>query len=78
LIEYFALRPGEPAMATATAHMMAMFAATALFGACWVVRTVAGGVRWAAALGFGGAALLLVGGWLGGSLVYRHGVGRAD
>jgi uncharacterized membrane protein len=78
LIEYFALRPGEPAMATATAHMMAMFAATALFGASWVVRTVDGGVRWAAALGFGGAALLLVGGWLGGSLVYRHGVGRAD
>jgi hypothetical protein len=42
------------------------------------VRTGVGGVRWAAALGFGGAALLWVGGRLGGSLVYRHGVGRAD
>jgi len=31
---------------------------------------------WALALSFVGAALLAVGGWLGGTLVYRHGVGR--
>jgi len=76
LIELLSLPPGEPAMATATAHMTAMLTASALFGASWIVRAVGGAAAWAIPLALAGASALLVGGWLGGTLVYRHGIGR--
>jgi uncharacterized membrane protein len=82
LLEFFSMRSDHPAIDTATAHMMAMAGAAALFGASWVVRAKTGiatapdGV--ALSLTFVGAAVLAVGGWLGGTLVYRHGVGRED
>jgi len=62
--------------------MMVMVSATAIFGASWVMRAKTGAAvtptAWALALAFVGAAVLVVGGWLGGTLVFRHGVGRED
>ena len=82
LLEFLALQSDDRAINTATAHMMAMFGATAIFGASWVVRAIAGAAAapgvWAVSLAFVGAGLLAVGGWLGGTLVYRHGIGRED
>lgn len=81
-VEFLALRPDEPAIGTATAHMMAMALAAALFGASWVLRAKTGAemapTAWALSLSFVGAAVLAVGGWLGGTLVYRHGLGREN
>jgi len=81
LIEFFAIPRGGPAVETATAHMMVMIGAASLFGASWVVRASAGtAAPGAAALGLSlaGAAALALGGWLGGTLVYRHAIGRED
>lgn len=82
LAEFFALAPDDPAIGTATAHMMAMVGATALFGASWVLRARTGAAEaptaWVLSLALVGAAVLTAGGWLGGTLVYRHGVGRED
>jgi uncharacterized membrane protein len=80
LVEFFALPADGPAVETATAHMMAMASATALFGASWVLRAKTGAAEapgaWALGLSLTGAGVLAAGGWLGGTLVYRHGVGR--
>lgn len=82
LIEFFALREDETVIKAATAHMMAMAAAAAIFGASWVLRAKAGAANapteWGFALDLAGAAVLTLGGWLGGSLVYRHGIGREE
>jgi len=82
LVEFFAMNSDDPAIDTATAHMMTMAGAAALFGATWVVRAKTGiataPTALALGLGFAGAATLAVGGWLGGTLVYRYGVGRHD
>jgi len=57
-----------------------MVLAATFFGASWVLRAKAGAAvppgAWALALDFVGAIALGVGGWLGGTLVYRYGVGR--
>ena len=82
LIEFFALLEDERAITAATAHMMAMAGAAAIFGAGWVLRAKAGAAsaptEWGYALDIAGAAVLMVGGWLGGTLVYRHGIGREE
>jgi uncharacterized membrane protein len=82
LIEFLALRADDPALDTATAHMMAMACAAALFGASWVLRAKAGAAiaptAWALGFSFLGAAVLAAGGWLGGTLVYRYGIGRDE
>lgn len=82
LLDYLALRPDEPGLDAATAHMMVMLSAAAAFGASWLVRAQAGAAlapsALVLALALAGAALLAVGGWLGGTLVYRHGIGRAN
>jgi uncharacterized membrane protein len=79
-VEFFALPSDDPAIDTATAHMMAMAGAATLFGASWVLRAKTGVAAspnaWALALSFIGAATLAVGGWLGGTLVYKYGIGR--
>jgi len=62
--------------------MMVMVSATVIFGASWVVRAKTGAAMapttWALSLAFFGAVVLVVGGWLGGTLVYRHGIGCED
>jgi uncharacterized membrane protein len=82
LLDYLALRADEPGLNVATAHMMVMMSATTAFGASWLIRAQAGSAfapsAWAFALALVGAALLAVGGWLGGTLVYHHGIGRIN
>ena len=82
LIEFFALREDATVIATGTAHMMAMAGAVAIFGTSWFLRAKAGVMsaptQWGYALDIAGAAVLTIGGWLGGSLVYRHGIGRTE
>jgi len=80
LWDYAAIPQGHPAETTATRHMSVMLAVVTCF-ACsllWLRPTAApvgGDAVWAmscCALGFLG---LLVGGWLGGELVFRFGLG---
>jgi uncharacterized membrane protein len=82
LVELLAIPREHPALDAATAHMMAMLSATAAFGASWAIRAAAGAAAepsvWALLLGFLGAGLVLAGGWLGGTVVYRHGIGREE
>jgi uncharacterized membrane protein len=73
---------GHPALATATRHMLEMLSAGSLF-------TVSLGVRGGSATPLGrvaiaiiclegfGLLLLLAGGWYGGELVFRYGIGRS-
>lgn len=81
-LDYVALPPKDTSFNVATAHMMVMLSAATAFGASWMLRTQAGvavapsALAWALALI--GAGLLAVGGWLGGTLVYRYGLGREE
>jgi len=81
-LEFFALASDDPSIGAATAHMMAMGVAAMLFGASWVLRAKAGAAvppgAWTLALDLAGAAALAAGGWLGGTLVYRYGIGREN
>jgi uncharacterized membrane protein len=70
------------ASAVVTRHLVVMLAALGCYGAALAVRggsaaPVGHAVPATLALEGVGLALLLFGGWLGGELVYRHGVGRA-
>jgi uncharacterized membrane protein len=66
---------------TATWHMALNLTVVSLFTASWLLRTTAG-ERWIGAesavpqfLTILGGLVLLVSGWLGGHLVYVHGIG---
>jgi uncharacterized membrane protein len=83
VIDLLAIAAGSKAERVAAWHMMIMGAAASLFLVNLLIRdgpdipqrpldTVA------VALSAGGLALLAVGGWLGGTLVYRFGVGREE
>ncbi|HEX7045849.1 MAG TPA: DUF2231 domain-containing protein [Burkholderiales bacterium] len=79
VLDFLALGPEHPGLDTAARHMLAMLAATAAFGASWVVRAATdpgAPSAWAIGLALVGSVLLGVGGWLGGTLVYRYGAGR--
>lgn len=78
-IDYLSLR--GPAARVGTWHAVLNVSALLLFTASWLGRT-----RWGAGkigldswipelAAFVGLALIIPSGWLGGSLVYRHGVG---
>lgn len=73
------LPPGSRAASTALWHMSMMLAAvgSSTFGLVLRQGTLAaeGAMKAVMALEIAGASLLLVGGWLGGELVFRHGVG---
>lgn len=63
-------------------HLLTMLSAAAAYGGSLLARggpAPAGGAHpgWALGLAGGGLLLLVVGGWLGAELVYRHGVGTA-
>ncbi len=81
VIDYFALE--GRAATVGTWHALLNVAALLLFTASWLGRT-----RWGAGkigldssipelLGFVGLAVMIPSGWLGGSLVYAHGVAVA-
>jgi uncharacterized membrane protein len=81
-IEYIVLPDGHPASGTATRHMLVMITATLPYIGSVVVRggteaPEGGTLILAVALNVVGLALLLLGGWLGGELVSRHGLGTS-
>lgn len=77
-IDWIEIEWGSELWKTATAHLSAMLAATGLFLAAVLVGhngythgTVSGG---GLALTFIGFVLLMTGGWLGGAVVFVHGM----
>ncbi len=81
LFDSLKLEEGSRAAKVANRHLMVMLAALTCYGLVLAVRPFEGlplGSVRLASLGLEGAGLvlLLIGGWLGGELVYRHGVGR--
>ncbi len=83
LFESLKLEEGSRAAKVASRHLLVMLAALTCYGSVLAVRPFAGlplGSVLLASLGLEGAGLilLLIGGWLGGELVYRHGVGRIE
>jgi uncharacterized membrane protein len=80
LIDFAAIPEGHPALNGATWHMWIMLSAASTFGCSLIARigqfsssTVARDI--AIGLSVLGLCLLLIGGWFGGDLVFRHGVG---
>jgi uncharacterized membrane protein len=78
LLDWLEIEKGTPARTTATIHLFTMLSATALFALTWIIQldgykddTVKTGA-WI--LGVGGEALLTVGGYIGGTLVFVYGV----
>lgn len=82
LLDYASIPDDQQAAErTATRHMIVMLCTTALFVGSLLLRygqDSLGSLRTIVAviLSAVGVALLPVGGWLGGELVFRHGVGR--
>jgi uncharacterized membrane protein len=77
LLDWRDLPPRTPKRKLATLHLATMLAATAVFTVSWLPGRAGyhdGRVHTAALiLALAGEALLLVGGYLGGALVYVHG-----
>lgn len=78
LIDWLTISRGTPLFRTATAHMLSMLGATVLFLLAAVVghdgyvdRAAPGGPLFVTLVAFG---VLTIGGWLGGSVVYVHGM----
>ena len=81
-IEYIVLPEGHPASGSATRHMLVMISATLPYIGSVIARggtAAPTGTKLiiAVALNVVGLALLLLGGWLGGELVARYGLGTA-
>jgi uncharacterized membrane protein len=77
LIDWLAIPSGTRAKTVGLIHAFANVAAVALFAVSWYLRTgpTATPSMLASILVFAGFALALVGGWLGGELVERLGIG---
>jgi uncharacterized membrane protein len=81
LVDYTTIEQGGPVFKTATVHLTVMLVAIGCFGVDLILR---GGpaapqgalVAATVALDVAGAAILTVGGWFGGHLVFHHGVGQ--
>jgi uncharacterized membrane protein len=78
LVDWLSITRGTPLWRTATTHLLVMVLANALFGlaaifghAGYVDGEVGTGALVLALLGFGA---LTAGGWIGGSIVYVHGM----
>src|SRR5262245_50922260 len=80
LVDYAAIPPGRPAIKGATWHMWIMLSATTLYSFSLIAHIG----RFASSsfsmwMGIGlsavGLVLLMLGGWLGGEMVFRHGIG---
>ena len=79
LWEFAKLRDGNPALPLANRHMLFALAAFCAYAASLLLRWSQGELQAPAAAAlaasFAGFVLLGVAGWLGGRLVYAHGVG---
>jgi uncharacterized membrane protein len=77
-VDWLDITPGTPLWRTATLHGVSMLTATAVFFVTAIVGHddyVRGDVSTASlVLTLGGFALLTLGGWLGGTVVYVHGM----
>jgi len=77
-IDYFrTVPPRSTAKQRATRHALANVSATALFAVAWLLRGDAAAAPGVAILGMEavGAVLLLMGGWMGGTLSFRNQIG---
>ena len=78
LVEWLSIERGTELWKTATAHMVAMVTATLCFG----IAALTGHDEWHAGNVYGfplvmtlvGFAILTLGGWLGGAIVFTHGM----
>ena len=77
-IEWLDMSPGTPLWRTATLHLSAMLSATVVFAitagaghSSYVDGSISGGSLVLTLVGFG---LLTLGGWLGGAIVFTHGM----
>jgi len=79
-IDWFAIPSGTRAKWVGLAHGLTNVTVLGLFTASWFLRPAGGEGAGTPALGlsFAGAALALLGGWLGGELVSRLGVAVYD
>jgi uncharacterized membrane protein len=76
-LDFLTIASNHPAERTAEWHMWTMASAIALFGCAWLIARNQNGPAWLdLALSAAGTLVLVVGGWLGGQLVYHFGVGR--
>lgn len=84
MIDYAALKEGHPALATGMRHMLWMLAALGAYSASLLVRrgpappSGVGILTAVLILEAFGLVLISFGGWYGGHLVFRHGIGRDD
>jgi uncharacterized membrane protein len=81
-LDYAALPRDHPALGTGNAHLLVMTGATILFLVSLLIRAQSTAAHAAVptlalVCSVLGTVLLVIGGWLGGTLVYRHGVGRS-
>lgn len=78
LLDWLSLDRGAPARAIGTVHLVVMLAATVLFAATWIAQLDGyreDEVRLLAVIGgLAAEALLVVGGYLGGTLAYVYGI----
>jgi uncharacterized membrane protein len=80
LIDYAAMPQGHPALKAATSHMWIMLSAATAYACSLIARigqSSSSGLSIAIAIGLSvlGLCLLLIGGWFGGEMVFRYGVG---
>jgi uncharacterized membrane protein len=81
ILDYAAIPDSEKAaLATANRHMMVLLTSLTAYAVSFFLRLepAAGAGRWIGALSssFLGLILLLFGGWLGGELTFKHGIGQ--
>jgi uncharacterized membrane protein len=82
-VDYLAIPPERKASQVALRHMVAVGIAVTIFLFRLLIGPRSGGGAPAdptilLILSISGTLILLAGGWLGGTLVYRHGVGLED
>jgi uncharacterized membrane protein len=85
LLDWLKLEKGTPRRTAATIHLLTMVTATLVFAGAWLAQRPGynhGDIRsLGLALGVAAEALLAIGGYIGGALVFAYGVrvvGRAD
>ena len=78
-LDYLSISSGHSGERAAQLHLGVMAAAITAYFAAWLLerQSPQSGAMWASFACSGlGTVALLAGGWLGGHMVYRHGVGQ--